>query len=173
MIISNLSVADGHNFFIVNGQNGYQNTQNIIFKPQLELEWNDVVLLEPSYNINYAITKYQLVNYPNTSYTTQGAGIVADVSLPENFRWRASYNYNYNPLVAPGFQRSTNLLDFSVTKRIQKGGKGEIGLIGYDMLNQNVSSRHYVIANSIYDMQNQILKRYVLLTYTYHFSKFK
>ncbi|MDR3695232.1 TonB-dependent receptor [Mucilaginibacter sp.] len=173
MIVSDLSVTAGHNFFIVNGQNGYQNTQNIIFRPQLSLDWNDVVSLQPSYNINYAITKYQLVNYPNTSFTTQGAGMAADVSLPVNFRWRVSYNYNYNPLVAPGFQRSSNLLDLSVSKRIQKDGKGEIGLICYDMLNQNVSTSHYVVANSINDVQNQVLKRYVLLTYTYHFNKFK
>jgi hypothetical protein len=96
-----------------------------------------------------------------------------DLSLPQNFRWRADYTYKYNPIVEPGFQRSANLLDFSVTRRIQKDGKGEIGLLCYDILNQNVSSRHYVVANSITDIQSQVLKRYLLLTYTYHFRKFK
>jgi len=169
----NYNLSAGHNFFIVNQQNGYQNTQNIILRPQLYLSWNDLISFEPSYTINFATTQYQLVNYPNTSYTMQGAGMAADISLPESFRWRASYNYNYNPLVAPGFERSSNLLNFLVTKRIQKGGKGEIGLICYDILNQNVSASHYVIDNTINDVQNQVLRRYVLLTYTYHFSKFK
>jgi len=168
-----MSASAGHNFFIVNGQNGYQNTQNIILRPRLYIDWNNIISFEPSYNLNYATTQYQLVNYPNTSYTTQGAGMAVDLSAPENFRWRISYNYNYNPLVAPGFQRTSNLLNFSVTKRIQKDGKGEIGLICYDILNQNVSSSHYVTGNSINDIQNLVLKRYVLLTYTYHFKKFK
>jgi hypothetical protein len=171
--LANLNSSAGHYFFIVNQQNGFQNTQNIILTPQLYIDWNDLLTLEPSYNINYATTQYKLVNYPGNSFTTQGAGMAADLSLPQNFRWRVSYNYDYNPAVAPGFQRSSNLLNFSVTKRVQKGGKGEIGLICYDILNQNVSATHYVISNTINDVQNQVLKRYVLLTYTYHFNKFK
>jgi hypothetical protein len=173
MVLADVNGSEGHNFFIVNQQNGYQNTQNIIFRPRLVADWNDVISLQPSYNINYAITKYQLVNYPNSNYTTQGAGMIADISLLKSFRWRASYNYNYNPVVAPGFQRNSNLLDFSFTKRIQKGGKGEIGLVCYDLLNQNVSAVHYVSANTINDIQSQVLRRYVLLTYTYHFDKFR
>jgi hypothetical protein len=173
LFVTNISAAAGHNFFIVNQQNGYQNTQNIILTPSLDIDWNDVFTLTPSYHLNYATTQYKLVNYPGDSFTTQGAGMSADVSLPQNFRWRISYDYNYNPLVAPGFQRNSNLLDFSVTERIQKGGKGEIGLICYDILNQNVSTSHYVVANTINNVQNQVLRRYLLLTYTYHFNKFK
>ena len=170
---SSLNLSAGHNFFIVNQQNGYQNTQNIIFRPQITIDWNDLIAFTTSYNINYAKTQYQLVNYPANSYTTQGGGVEADVSLPQNFRWRASYDYNYNPLVAPGFQRNSNLLDFSVTKRIQKDGRGEIGFVCYDILNQNVSAGHYVEGNTINTTQNQVLKRYILLTYTYHFTQFK
>ncbi|MFI5138000.1 MAG: outer membrane beta-barrel protein [Sphingobacteriales bacterium] len=169
----NINGSAGHNFFIVNQQNGYQNTQNIALGPWLNIDWNDVISFEPWYTINYATTQYQLVNYPNTSFTTQSAGMAADLSLPENFRWRISYNYKYSPLVAPGFQQSSNLLNFSVTRRVQKDGKGEVGLICYDILNQNVSQFHYVSGNTINDIQNMVLKRYVLLTYTYHFNKFK
>lgn len=170
---ANLNVAVGHNFFIVNNQSGYQNTQNIIFTPHMAIDWDNLLTFEPSYNVNFATTEYKLVNYPSNNYTTQGAGMAVDLSEPKNFRWRISYNYVYNPLVAPGFQRNTNLLNFSVTRRIQKNGHGELGLTCYDLLNQNVSNSHYVVANTINDVQNQVLRRYVLLTYTYHFNKFK
>jgi hypothetical protein len=170
---SEIHAAAGHNFFIVNQQNGYQNTQNIILKPGIYIEWNNLISFEPTYHIDYANTQYKLVNYPGNSFTTQGAGTAVDVSLPKNFRWRVSYDYNYDPLVAPGFQRNSNLLDFSVTKRIQKDGKGEIGLICYDIANQNVSASHFVVANTINTIQNQVLRRYALLSYTYHFNKFK
>jgi len=172
-LLGNLTTSAGHNFFIVNQQNGYQNTQNIIFNPILDIGWNDVISIIPSYQINYANTQYKLVNYPGNSFTTQKLGTDIDVSLPQSFTWRAGYYYSYDPLVAPGFQRNTNLLNFAVTKRIQKGGKGEIGLICYDILNQNVSGTHYVVANTITTTQNEVLRRYVLLTYTYHFNKFK
>jgi len=169
----NINGSAGHNFFIVNHQNGYQNTQSIDLSPNLIIDWNDIISFEPSYGINYATTQYKLVNYPNTSFTKQSAGMAVDVSLPENFRWRIGYNYKYNPLVAPGFQLSSNMLNFSVTRRIQKNNKGEIGLMCYDILNQNVNSNHYTAANAIYDNQFQVQKRYILLTYTYHFNKFK
>ncbi len=168
----NTSGAAGHNYFIVNGQSGYQNTRNIIFEPRFNAEWNDVISFSPDYRIDYAITKYQYVNYPQTSYTTQSAGIQVDVSLPVNFRWRVDYKYVYTPLVAPGFQRNTNFLNAMVTRTVKKN-KAEIGLTCYDLLNQNVSQRHYVSLNNINDVQNQITKRYILLTYTYHFNKFK
>ena len=172
-INTNMNVSAGHNFFIVNGQNGFQNTQNIIFTQKFYAEWNDLISFAPSYSINYATTQYQLVNYPNTNYTTQSAGMVIDASLPKTFRWRVNYMYKYNPVVAPGFQQGTNLLNLSVTKSIQKNDRGEIGLVCYDLLNQNVSSIHFVSANTINDIQNQVLRRYILLTYTYHFNKFK
>jgi len=168
-----LNTTDSHNFFIVNQQNGFQNTQTIMFAPNVNVVWNDLVSFQPFYKINYTFTQYQLVNFPIANYLTQGGGTAVDISLPKNFRWRASYNYSYNPLVAPGFQRSSNLVNFLVSKRIQKDGKGEIGLICYDTLNQSVSSSHSVAANTISDVQNEVQRRYLLLTYTYHFNKFK
>jgi hypothetical protein len=171
-LTANMNATAGHNFFIINQQNGYQNTQNIIFSPDFRAEWNDVIAFEPSYHINFATTQYQLVNYPNTNYTMQTAGMLVDISLPESFNWKTNYAYNYNPISSPGFQQRTNLLNFSFTKRIQKS-KGEIGIVAYDLLNQNVSATHYVVANTVNDVQNQVQRRYLLLTYTYHFKKFK
>ncbi|HVW98325.1 MAG TPA: outer membrane beta-barrel protein [Mucilaginibacter sp.] len=168
----NLNGAIGHNFFIVNGQSGFQNTQNIIFQPSFNIDWNNLLQLTPSYSIDYAVTQYQHVNYPSTSYTSQSAELKADISMPVNFRWFIDYKHTYTPLVSPGFQRSTNLLNAGVSRRIQKN-KAEIGLVGYDLLNQNISQHHFVSLNSITDVQNQILRRYILLTYTYHFNKLK
>jgi hypothetical protein len=167
------NLSAGHNFFIVNQENGYQNTQNIILHQYFTLDWNDLISIEPNYSVNYAVTQYQLVKNPNTSFTTQGAGLFVDISLPEKFRWKINYTHNYNPAVAPGFQRSTNLLNFSISERIQKNDRGEIGLTCYDLLNQDVSTFHNVSGNSINDSQTQVLKRYLLLTYTYHFKKFR
>ncbi|CAN5324703.1 TonB-dependent receptor [soil metagenome] len=170
---SNINAAMGHNFFEVNNQNGYQNTKNIILTQTFYANYNDVFELQPSYNINYAITKYQLVNYQPTNYTTQHAGMGLKVFLPQKFTWNADYNYSYNPLVAPGFRRSSNALNVSIIRRVQKNDRGEISLICYDLLNQSVSSVHYAQENTINDIQNQLLKRYFLLAYTYHFKAFK
>ncbi|MCR8561819.1 outer membrane beta-barrel protein [Mucilaginibacter sp. BJC16-A38] len=172
-LTTQLNGSVGHNFFIVNRQDGYQNTQNVNITQDIDFDWNDAVNIRPYYNINFATTQFKQVNYPNTNYTTQGAGLDVTIRLPESFTWRANYMYKYNPIVAPGFDKNSNLLNFTFAKRIQEKGRGEIGIVCYDLLNQNVSAAHYVVGNTITDIQNQVLKRYILLTYTYHLKQFK
>lgn len=157
----------------MNRQDGYQNTQNVNINQAIDFDWNNVIDIQPHYNINLVTTQFKQVNYPNTNYTTQGAGMDVTIRLPESFTWRANYMYKYNPIVAPGFDKNSNLLNFTFSKRIQEKGRGEIGIMCYDLLNQNVSASHYVVGNTITDIQNQVLKRYILLTYAYHLKKFK
>lgn len=168
---TNVNFAAGHNFFEVNEQDGYQNTVSLIVTQQFSANWNDILEIRPSYNLNTAITKYQLVNYKPQSYTTQIAALSADLFLPKKFTWSLDYDYKYNPLVAPGFQRNSNIFSVSIARHIQKNDKGEFRLTCYDLFNQGVSSFHYASENTINDSQTLLLRRYVLLTYTYKFTK--
>jgi hypothetical protein len=170
-INSGASFIAGHNFFEVNGQDGYQNTAAISYNQQFSANWKDIIDLKPSYNVNYAITKYQLIDYKPQAYTTQRAGMIADLFLPKKFVWSVDYTYEYNPLVARGFQRNTNIFSFAVAKHIQKKDKGELRLSCYDLFNQGVSSFHYASENTINDSQSLLLRRYVVLTYSYRFTK--
>ncbi|WP_428329890.1 outer membrane beta-barrel protein [Mucilaginibacter sp.] len=162
----------GHNFFEVNQQSGYQNTKALTLSEYFTANWNDIFELRPGYSINTAITKYQQVDYKSTSYTSQKAELGVDLFLPQKFVWDIDYAYKYNPLVAPGFQKNSNILSLSITRRIQSKDKGELRLSCYDLLNQSVSSYHYASENTVNDIQNQLLKRYFLLTYIYHFKSF-
>jgi Outer membrane protein beta-barrel family len=169
-IQSNANFITGHNFFEVNGQDGYQNTTAIVFSQQISANWKDVVEVKPFYSINSAITKYQLVDYKPSSYTSQTAGLTADLFLPKKYVWSVDYGYKYNPLLAPGFQRSANILSLSVAKHVQKKDKGEFRFTCYDILNQGVSSFHYASENTINDSQTLLLRRYFLLSYSYRFT---
>lgn len=161
----------GHNFFEVNGKDGYQNTTAIVFTQQVSANWKEIIELKPSYSINSAITKYQLVDYKPSSYTSQTATLSGDLFLPKRFVWSVDYAYKYNPLVAQGFQRNSNLLSLSVARHIQKKDKGEFRLTCYDVFNQGVSSFHYASENTINDSQTILLRRYFLLSYSYRFTK--
>ncbi len=167
---SNANFSNGHNFFEVNGQGGYQNTTAIVFTQQFSANWKDIVEIKPTYSINSAITKYQLVDYNPSSYTSQTAELIGDLFLPKTFVWSVDYGYKYNPLVAPGFQRSSNILSLSIAKHVQKKDKGEFRLTCYDILNQGVSSFHYASENTINDSQTLLLRRYFLLSYSYRFT---
>ncbi|MGN6395210.1 MAG: outer membrane beta-barrel protein [Mucilaginibacter sp.] len=166
------SVIYGNNYFLVNGQPGFQNTTQLLMRAGMYADWNKMVSIRPYYDVDYAVTNYKDVNYPHTSYTTHTATLQLNVTEVKHFSWKTEYTFRYVPLAPAGFQRTANLLNMTLSRRIQKD-KAEIGITCYDLLNQNVSQVHYVSLNTITDVQNQILKRYLMFTYTYHFSRFK
>jgi hypothetical protein len=166
------NLAAVHNFFDVNGQDGYQNTTSISVTEELTANWNDVFEIRSAYNINYSITNYQLVDLKNSAYTMQKALLSVNFFLPQKYTWGINDAYSYNPLVAPGFRQNSNLVSLSVARHIQKKDKGELRITCYDLLNQSVSSIHLASENIINDTQYQPLKRYFLLTYTYRFNSF-
>jgi len=169
---ANGSAVHGHNYFLVNGQPGFQNTTQFLLHTSMYASWNNMITLNPSYDVDYAFTSYKKVNYPSTSFTTHTAGLQLDILELKHYTFKTDYSFRYLPLAPAGFQRTANLMNVNFSRRIQKD-KAEIGITCYDLLNQNVSQMHYVSLNTINDVQNQILKRYLMFTYTYHFSRFK
>ena len=170
---TNVNASAGRNFFEVNYKDGYQDTYALPITQEFVVSWNDVVEFEPTYHINPAITRYELVNYPAVSYVQQTISLPLDVQWPKRINWSINYTHIYNPLVAQGFQRQSNLLSFSIARAFQKKDKGEIRLTCYDLLNQSVSAIHFASNNTINDIQNEAIKRYFLLSYTYRFNKTK
>ena len=167
---TNLGGSAGHNFFEVNHQDGYQNTIAVTFSQQLSANYNDIFEIRPAYSISPAVTTYQLVNYNGVRYITHRANLAMDLHLPQKMSWGVDYSYTYNPLVAEGLQKNSNLLSLSLARRIQKKDKGELRVTCYDLLNQSINTFHYASENTVNDIQNQSLRRYFLLTYTYRFS---
>jgi len=166
------SLVAVHNFFDVNGHDGYQNTTSVNVSEELSANWNDIFEIRSAYNINYAITNYQLVNLKNSAYSIQRALLSVHFFLPKKYTWGINDAYSYNPLVASGFRRNSNLVSLSIARHIQKKDKGELRITCYDLLNQSVNSFHFASENIINDTQYQPLKRYFLLTYTYRFNNF-
>jgi len=161
----------GHNYYLVDHVPGFQDTYYCTATEGLFVNWNDVVDIEPSYSISPSLTKYELVKLPNASYIKQQVNVPLNVQWPKRIIWDINYSYIYNPLVATGFQRSSNLLGVSIARTLQQKDKGELRLTCYDLLNQSVSALHFASDNTINDIQNQSIKRYFLLSYTYRFNK--
>jgi len=160
----------GHNYYLVNNQPAFQDTYFLPVKEQLYIYWNDMISIEPYYSVNPSITKYRMANLPGYSYVQQGAGVPLNVRWPKRIIWDVNYDFYYNPLVAQGFQRKTNLLSLSIARQLQKKDKGEFRLTCYDLFNQSVSVTHFASNNSINDIQNQTIKRYFMLSYSYRFN---
>ncbi len=158
-------------FFEINAQNGYQNAYNFSLNEQCSLDYKNIVELEQSYNFNSSFTTYTGVNYNSVTNFSHVLNTHLIVFSQQKFTVESTYAYTYRPLVSPGFQKSTNLLNLSVARALLKKDRGEIKLSCYDLLNQNISSSRFVTANTINDIQSEIVRRYLLLTLQYRFNK--
>lgn len=169
-LVDRISSTYQHNFFQVNGQEGFQNTLSGTFSQQVFANWNNKLEFDPTYTITPSFTSYQGVNYKNISYATQSVYLPAVIKMIKHMTFEANYSYKYNPQVAPGQQRSSNVLNLSVARQFQFRDRGEIKISCFDLFDQSIDSFRYVGDNYIADVQQQILKRYFLLTYSYRFA---
>jgi len=168
---TNLSATYFHNFFELNGQNGFQNSIGGIFTESINFNWKDKIELSPAYTLTAQSVKYTGVNYPNQSQIAHNAGSHFMFYWNSRTSIEGSYNYTYNPLVPPGFQKSANLLSMNIARTLFANGKGQIKLTCYDILNQSIGTTRSINENVITDNQSEILKRYFLLTFQYSFIK--
>ncbi|MES2379119.1 MAG: outer membrane beta-barrel protein [Bacteroidota bacterium] len=166
-----LSISRSRSYFEINSQGGFQNNFNYAIKQEFAITWKDLVQLEESYRINSSTTKYTDVTYDDVKYITHVVNSHLILTWPKVLNIESTYAYVYNPRVAPGFKKSANLLNISMAHLLLAKDRGEIKLSCYDILNQNVSQLRFISGNNITDMQNQILRRYFLLTLQFKFNK--
>jgi hypothetical protein len=168
---TNLSNNFRHTFFQVNNRNGFQNTTSLRATQQFTVNWNNKVEFTPNYTVSPNITNYEDVDYNSIKYVSHSVNMPVIIRQFKHMVIEANYDYSYNPLIASGLQRSINLLSLSVARQFQYRDRGEIKLSCYDLLNQNIGAYRFVNGNSTYDINQQILKRYFLLSYSYRFNK--
>ncbi|WP_345948124.1 TonB-dependent receptor [Mucilaginibacter sp. PAMB04274] len=170
-ISSSAYFSSARNFFILNQDEGFQNNLYLGFTQGINLGWKEIVQLNSSYSLRPQTTTYSGVDFASVKFVSHSADNRFTVRWPKRMYWEGVYSYSYNPLASAGFQKSVNMLNLSVAVLMLKKDRGEIKLSCYDMLDQNISAYRYSGANSIVDSQNQILKRYFLLTYMVKFNK--
>jgi hypothetical protein len=168
---TNVSVRQNHDFFVINRQDGHQDSYSGNFSQRINLNFNDIIQLEPSYTVSQVYTTYSGVNYNNQSNLTHNADTHFLFYLPKKFNLEGNYSYNYNPRVPPGYQKSSNFLNLNLARTFLSKDRGEIKLSCYDILNQNISNYRYIYENTVTDTQSQIIKRYFMLTLQIRFNK--
>lgn len=147
------------------------NSQTNSLSPNLRLTftWDKVFEIEPSYGINYSINTFDLDAFKNVEFVTHNLGIETATFLPKKLEWRNDINYNYNPNVAAGFQRSVWFWNSTLAYSILKD-KGTITLKAYDILKQNNNARRTATQNFIQDSQSLVLQQYFMLSFSWKFN---
>ncbi|WP_179338319.1 outer membrane beta-barrel protein [Winogradskyella ludwigii] len=139
--------------------------------PRLGIDfiWDKVLEFKPYYQISYTNTSYDIEAFEDREFTSHNAGVRTATFLPKNFEWRNDINFNYNPNVADGFQKSAWFWNSTLAYSMFKD-KAIITLKVYDLLNQNTNAKRIATQDYIEDKQSTVLRQYFMLSLSYKFN---
>ncbi|NRD21548.1 outer membrane beta-barrel protein [Winogradskyella eckloniae] len=131
--------------------------------------WAKVMEFKPYYQLSFTNNTYDITSFEDIEFTTHHAGLRTATFLPKNLEWRNDINFNYNPNVADGFQKSAWFWNSTLAYSIFNE-KAIITLKVYDLLNQNTNARRIATQDYIEDSQSTVLQQYVMLSLSYKFN---
>ena len=159
-------------------QVGFSNTRKFNadrygFRPSIRLGYtlNEVIELNPRYELNYVLTNYDINMNREEEYTNHTIGVEATSYWPKNVVFGNDFSYNYFGNVAPGFDPTAILWNMSLGYQFLDED-ATVKLKVYDLLNENVSTSRTTGDNFVQDTQELILEQYFMLSFTLKLSKF-
>ena len=92
------------------------------------------------------------------------------IYLPLKFEINVSGNYYNYANLSQDFNSEFLILNASITKKFGKYDGWQVGIEGYDLLNQNTQISRTITANTIVDARSDIISRYFLFRVSYTFN---
>lgn len=166
-----LRAGPGFNRIVNYNNDVFYVSKVLSFSPSLGLryEWRDVMDLETMYIVSYTNNQYDLSSLENQNFTYHKVSVSTTSRIPKGVEWSNSIDYNYNPNVSDGFQKSSWFWNMSLSYSVLKD-KGLISLKAYDLLNQNTNARRVATQNYIQDSQSTVLKQYFMVGFSWKFN---
>jgi uncharacterized membrane protein YgcG len=125
-----------------------------------------------SYTANFNVVKNSIQPQLNNNYINQATGVQLNLLSKKGwFVQNDVSNQQYSGLT-DGFNQSYWLWNAGVGKKFLKNQQGELKLSVFDLLKQNQSIVRTVTETYIEDVQNQVLRQYFMLTFTYKLKNF-
>lgn len=156
----------------VNFNNGVEyKSQNFTLSPNLNftLSWTKVFDIRTGYTLNFSRSSYENNIYEEQNYLRHSLRLGTSLYVPKNFEWRNDIEFDYNPDISEGFQKSAWFWNTTLAYSMLKD-RGTMTLKVYDLLNQNTNARRYSSENYIQDSQGTILQQYFMLSFSYKFN---
>lgn len=143
------------------------------FIPKMDLSWEygDLLTISPSYTFNYNITDFKNFLSDRTSYYVHNFKLETTSYWPKHLVLGNDFSYNYNSNIADGFKKDFYLWNISLGYNFYND-KLLCKVKVYDLLDQNVNATRTVTPVAIQDVENTVLKRYVMFSLTYTIGKF-
>ncbi|RED47310.1 outer membrane receptor protein involved in Fe transport [Winogradskyella eximia] len=135
----------------------------------LDFIWDKVLEFKPYYQLSFTNNAYDIAAFEDREFTSHNAGVRTATFLPKNLEWRNDINFNYNPNVADGFQKSAWFWNSTLAYSVFND-KAIITLKVYDLLNQNTNARRIATQDYIEDKQSTVLRQYFMVSLSYKFN---
>jgi len=174
---SNLNLNGGVTFNstpgLINNVLNYANTYAL--NPGLVMSSNisEKVDFTLSYNSSYNIVKNTLNAQGNNNYFTHTAGFKFNWIFWKGFNFVADISHTLYTGLTSQYNQSLLIVNGGIGKKLFKDQGGEVRLSVFDALNNNTSITRTVTDTYIDDVQTLVLKRYIMLTFSYNLKKFK
>ncbi|HPO61535.1 MAG TPA: TonB-dependent receptor [Candidatus Kapabacteria bacterium] len=128
---------------------------------------SDYVDFRVAFRVNNNTTKNTLSTSSNNNYISYNTEVSFNWIFWENFFLSTEFNGQYYSGLYVDKDNNYNQLNIGIGKKFLENNRGEIRLTIYDALNQNKS-----VETNLYDyyneyVRNDVLKQYVLLTFSY------
>lgn len=148
-------------------------TRNLSVGEDLRLNYNykEKLDLGITASINYNSVQYTVQSRNNQSYYTHNYSADATYTFPHGFILASDFDYIFNTGRADGYNQNYAMWNGSLAKQVFKNKRGEIKASVFDILNQNKSVNRNIGSNYIEDVQNSVLKRFFMLTFTYNINR--
>jgi len=133
-----------------------------------------------SENLDFNLSSRSSFNGVENTLNPNGNSQFFQQRFRVNFNWifwkgiiyRLDLNHQINTGLNAGFNTTFSLVNMSLGKKIFKNQRGEVSLQVVDLLNQNASVRRNISETFIEDIQTNVLKQYVLFSFTYNLRRF-
>ncbi|WP_035727737.1 outer membrane beta-barrel protein [Eisenibacter elegans] len=158
---------------IINGIQNQSESYNLSQGLTLSSNISEKIDYTLSYTFGYNDVRNAIQPALNNTFFTQTANLKTNVIFWKGFVWQQDLAALDFQGLAEGFNQQFLLWNMGIGKKFLAGQAGELRLTVFDLLGQNNSIARNVTDVFIEDVQNQVLTRYYMLTFTYNLRKFK
>lgn len=134
-------------------------------------DFDKKLIIKPSYEYQITLNNFENIFLEKTDYFVHKAGLMVTAYWPKNVIFGSDMTYEYNSNLTSGFRKDYLLWNMSLGYNFYNErflAKVKV----YDLLNQNQSVSRSVSSTSISDVENTILKQYIMFSLTYKLEKF-
>lgn len=147
--------------------------ESFSLNPSVNFSWEygELLTISPSYSYNYSDTKFKNYSLDGSSNFVHKLKLETTSYWPKHFVFGNDFGYTYNSNIADGYQKDFYLWNMSLGYNFFSD-KLLAKVKVYDLLDQNVSATRTITPTAIQDIENTVLKRYVMFSLTYKIEKF-